>query len=164
VGTLDPLGFPIEEPGPAISELPLPIAVLAGFLLLSSVSVFLIFLVHMPVVLFAHAFRGPSGIAAWITTCLLSTIAGIGLLRRKAWSYGLTLGLQVLWLLSGIVTLTSSKVPDLMRDTISSMTFSNSSYPQYSIEQLRTFSYAGLAFPIFILILLLYYRSRFLEA
>ena len=70
----------------------------------------------------------------------------------------------MLGLLNGIVTLTSSKYPDLMREAISSMTFSNSLYPQYSIEQLRRFSYAGLAFPIFILALLLYYRSRFLEA
>jgi len=40
----------------------------------------------------------------------------------------------------------------------------NSSYRQYSIEQSRTFSYAGLAFPVLILLLLLYYRSRFQEA
>jgi len=163
-GTLDPSGFPIEAPAPSKPELPLPIAVLAGFLLLSSVSVFLVFFVHVPIVLFAHAFRGPSGIAAWVAICLLSTMAGIGLLWRKVWSYGLTFGLQVLGLLSGIVTLTSSKYPELMREAISSMTFSNNLYPQYSIEQLRTFSYAGLAFPILILVLLLYYRSRFLEA
>jgi len=163
-GTLDPSGFPIEAPAPSKPEFPLPIAVLAGFLLLSSVSVFLVFFVHMPVVLFAHAFRGPSGIVAWTATCVLSTVAGIGLLRRKLWSYGLTFGLQVLWLCSGIVTLTSSKYPDLMREVMSSMTFSSSSYPQYSIKQLRTFSYAGLTFPVLILLLLLYYRSRFQEA
>jgi hypothetical protein len=51
-----------------------------------------------------------------------------------------------------------------MREAISSMPFSNPAYPQYSIEQLRTFSYAGLAFPIFIVVMLLNYRSRFLEA
>jgi hypothetical protein len=89
-GTLDPSGFPIEAPAPSKPELPLPIAVFAGFLLLSSVSVFLVFLVRMPVLLFAHALRGPSGIAAWIVTCLLSTMAGIGLLRRQVWSYWLT--------------------------------------------------------------------------
>jgi hypothetical protein len=50
-----------------------------------------------------------------------------------------------------------------MREAISSMPFSNPAYPQYSIEPLRTFSYAGLAFPIFIVVMLLYYRSRFLE-
>jgi hypothetical protein len=89
-GTLDPSGFPIEAPAPSKPELPLPIAVFAGFLLLSSVSVFLVFFVRMPVLLFAHALRGPSGIAAWIVTCLLSTMAGIGLLRRQVWSYWLT--------------------------------------------------------------------------
>lgn len=163
-GTLDPSGFPIEASAPSEPELPLPIAVLAGFLLLSSVSVFLVFFVPMPVILFAHAFHGPSGIAAWIATCLLSAVAGIGLLCRRVWSYGLTFGLQVLWLLSGTVTLISSSYPHLMREAISSMPFSNGSYPQYSTEQLRNLYYAGLAFPIFILALLLCYRSRFLEA
>ena len=42
-GALDPSGFPIDAPAPSKPELPLPIAVLAGFLLLSTVSVFLVF-------------------------------------------------------------------------------------------------------------------------
>jgi hypothetical protein len=160
---LDPSGFPVEPTSASKPTLPLPITVLAVFLLFSSLSVFLIFL-HLPVLFFAHALRGPVGTVAWITTCLLSTAAGIGLLRRKLWSYWLTLGLQLLWLLSGVVTLTSPKYPDLMHEAMSSMTFSTTPYPEYPIERLRTFSYAGLAFPIFILILLLWYRSRFLRA
>ena len=161
---LDPSGFPVEPTSASKPTLPLPIAVLAVFLLFSSLSVFLMFFVHLPVLLFAHALRGPVGTVAWITTCLLSTAAGIGLLCRKVWSYWLTLGLQLLWLLSGVVTLTSPKYPDLMHEAMSSMTFSTAPYPEYPIERLRTFSYAGLAFPIFILILLLCYRSRFLRA
>jgi hypothetical protein len=160
---LDPSGFPVEPTSASKPTLPLPITVLAVFLLFSSLSVFLIFL-HLPVLFFAHALRGPVGTVAWITTCLLSTAAGIGLLCRKVWSYWLTLGLQLLWLLSGVVTLTSPKYPDLMHEAMSSMTFSTTPYPEYPIERLRTFSYAGLAFPIFILILLLWYRSRFLRA
>jgi hypothetical protein len=161
---LDPSGFPVEPTSASKPTLPLPITVLAMFLLFSSLSVFLIFFVHLPVLLFAHALRGPVGTVAWITTCLLSTAAGIGLLCRKVWSYWLTLGLQLLWLLSGVVTLTSPKYPDFMLEAMSSMTFSTTPYPEYPIERLRTFSYAGLAFPIFILILLLCYRSRFLRA
>jgi hypothetical protein len=160
---LDASGFPVEPTSASKPTLPLPITVLAVFLLFSSLSVFLIFL-HLPVLFFAHALRGPVGTVAWITTCLLSTAAGIGLLCRKVWSYWLTLGLQLLWLLSGVVTLTSPKYPDLMHEAMSSMTFSTTPYPEYPIERLRTFSYAGLAFPIFILILLLCYRSRFLRA
>ena len=161
---LDPSGFPGEPTSASKPTLPLPITVLAVFLLFSSLSVLLIFFVHMPVILFAHALRGAAGTAAWITTCLLSSAAGIGLLCRKPWSYWLTLGLQLLWLLSGVVTLTSPKYADLMREAMSSMTFPTMPYPEYPIERLRTFSYAGLAFPIFILTLLLYYRSRFLQA
>jgi hypothetical protein len=87
---LDPSGFPVEPTSASKPTLPLPITVLAMFLLFSSLSVFLIFFVHLPVLLFAHALRGPVGTVAWITTCLLSTAAGIGLLCRKVWSYWLT--------------------------------------------------------------------------
>jgi hypothetical protein len=161
---LDPSGFPGQPTSASRPPLPLPITVLAVFLLMSSVSLFLLFFVHLPVVLFAHSFRGPTGTAVWITTCLLSTVAGIGLLYRKAWSYRLTLALQLLWFLSGIVTLASPKYPDLMHEAISSMALSTATYPEYSIGQLRKFSYAGLAFPVLIAILLLYYRSRFFQA
>ncbi len=161
---LDASGFPGQTTSPSKPPLPLPITVLAVFLLTSSLSLFLLFFVHAPMVLFAHAFRGPAGAAVWITICLLSTAAGIGLLCRKEWSYSLTLGLQLLGFLSGIVTLASPKYPDLMREAIASMAFSTAPYPEYSIEQLRRFSYASLAFPVLIGILLLYYRSRFLQA
>lgn len=161
---LDASGFPGQTTSPSKPPLPLPITVLAVFLLTSSLSLFLLFFVHAPMVLFAHAFRGPAGTAVWITICLLSTAAGIGLLCRKVWSYSLTLGLQLLGFLSGIVTLASPKYPDLMREAIASMAFSTAPYPEYSIEQLRRFSYASLAFPVLIGILLLYYRSRFLQA
>ena len=161
---LDASGFPGQTTSPSKPPLPLPITVLAVFLLTSSLSLSLLFFVHAPMVLFAHAFRGPAGTAVWITICLLSTAAGIGLLCRKVWSYSLTLGLQLLGFLSGIVTLASPKYPDLMREAIASMAFSTAPYPEYSIEQLRRFSYASLAFPVLIGILLLYYRSRFLQA
>ncbi len=160
---LDASGFPAQTTPEARPVLPLPITVLAVFLLLSSLSVFLLPFVHMPMVLFAHAFRGPAGTAVWMTTCLLSTTAGIGLLRRKRWSYPLTLGLQFLWFLSGLVTLASPKYADLMHEAISSMAFLTTPYPEVPIEQLRRYSYMGLLFPVLIGILLLYYRSRFLQ-
>ena len=159
----DPSGFPIAPPS-SKPELPLPIIVLAGFMLLSSIGVFFSFFMRVPLILFARALRGPVAIAVWIAICLIATAAGIGLLRRKRWSYGLTIALQVLGLLNGIVTLVSSRYPDLMREAIASMPFTNGVYPEYSIEQLRVFSYMGLAFPVFVLILLLYYRARFLQA
>lgn len=160
---LDASGFPAPATLEARPALPLPITVLAVFLLLSSLSVFLLPFVHMPMVLFAHAFRGPAGTAVWLTSCLFSTTAGIGLLRRKRWSYPLTLGLQLLWFLSGLVTLASPKYADLMHEAISSMAFSTTPYPEVPIEQLRKYSYMVLLFPVLIGILLLYYRSRFLQ-
>lgn len=161
---LDASGFPTQTTSDARPALPLPITVVAVFLLLSLFSVFLLPFIHMPMVLFAHAFRGPAGTAVWMTTCLLSTAAGIGLLWRKRWSYPLTLGLQLLWFVSGIVTLASPKYADLMHEAISSMTFSTAPYPEVPIEQLRRYSYVGLVFPLLTGILLLYYRLRFLQA
>src|SRR6266852_1720053 len=161
---LDASGFPGELTSSSRPPLPLPITVLAVFLLISSLSLFLLLLGHLPMVLFPHAFRGPAGKTVWITACMLSTLAGIGLLRRKRWSYSLALGLQVLGFLSAIVTALSPKYPDLMREVMSSMTFSAAPYPEYSIEQLRRISFATLAFPLLIGILLLYYRTRFLQA
>src|SRR5260370_33390774 len=97
---------------------------------MSSLSLFLLFFVHAPMVLFAHAFRGPAGTAVWITICLLSTAAGIGPLRRKGMSYLPTLGLQLLGVLSGIVPLASPKHPDLMRQAIAPVALSHTPYPE----------------------------------
>ena len=163
-GALDASGFPA---GPTLAPrppLPLPVTVLGVFLLLSSLSIFFVFFMRMPLVLFAHAFRGPGGTVAWIGTCLVSTAAGIGLLCRKRWSHALTLGLQLFWFLSGIVTVFSPNYADLMHEAMSSITFSTGPVPQYSIEQMRRISEASMLFPVLIGIVLLYYRARFLEA
>jgi hypothetical protein len=164
VASLDASGFPVEMTSTSRPPLPLPIAVLAVFLMLSSLSLFFLFFVPVPILLFGHAFHGPSGTTLLIVSCLVSTAAGIGLLFRKSWSYSLTLGLQVLWFLSGLVTVLSPKFPDLMREMMSSMMFSASPPPEYSIEQMRRMSLGSLFFPALIAILLIYYRGRFLEA
>ena len=144
-------------------SLPLPITVLALFLMLPSLGLFFLFFVRMPMVLFGHAFHGPAGTTLMIVSGLVSTAAGIGLLYRKTWSYPLTLGLQVIGFLSGVVTLLSPKFPDLMREAMSSFTFSTPP-PEFSIEQMRRMSAGGLIFPLLIVVLLLYYRARFLQA
>jgi hypothetical protein len=162
-GTIDASGFPVEMTSTR-PPLPLPITVLAVFLMLSSLSLLFLFFVRMPMVLFGHVLRGPTGTALLVVSCLVSTVVGIGLLYRKGWSYSLTLGLQALWFLSGLVTLLSPKFPDLMREMMSSMTFSTSPLPEYSVGQMRTMSAGGLIFPALIVVLLLYYRGRFLQA
>ena len=161
---LDASGFPqsISASKPA---LPLPIAVLGVFFAISSFSVIFPLFCPMPVILFGHAIRGAAGAAVWVGFCLATLAAGIGLLRLKPWSYALALGLQLFWFLSGIVTLTSGNYPALIREALSSMQARlGGQYPAYPPEQMRMFSYIGLAAPVLILALLVCYRSRFLEA
>lgn len=132
--------------------------------MISSLSVFLPLVLAVPVILFGHALRGPAGTAIWVGFCLATLGAGIGLLRFKRWSYDLAFGLQLFWLLSGIVTLQSGNYPALMHEAISSIQAKfGGEYPEYPPGQVMTFSYAGLAVPVLILALLVYYRSRFLE-
>jgi hypothetical protein len=160
---VDASGFPVEMTSTR-RPLPLPITVLAVFLMLSSLSWIFLFFVRVPMVLFGHAFHGLAGTTLLIVSSLVSTAAGIGLLYRKSWSYSLTLGLQVLWFLSGLVTLLSPKLADLMREVMSSMTFSAAAPPEFSIEQMRRMSADGLIIPVLIGALLIYYRARFLQA
>jgi hypothetical protein len=163
-GPTDASGFPLNPASPTRVRLPLPITVLAVFLLLSSVSVFFIFLAHLPVIIFGYALRGTVGKLVWIPTCVASTAAGIGLLQRKAWGYWLALGLQGFSFLSGIATVVSPRYPELMQEAMDAMRFPNAPYPEYPAEQLRIFSYFGLMFPVIVVLILLYYRTRFLEA
>jgi hypothetical protein len=163
-GPLDASGFP-EPISASKPPLPLPIAVLGVFLLISSFSVIMPLFLPVPVILFGHAIRGGAGIAIWFGVCFLYGAAGIGLLRLKPWSYVLALGLQLFWFLSGIVTLASGNYPALIHEAMSSMQAKlGGQYPEYPTDQMRTFSYIGLAVPVLILAILVSYRSRFLEA
>lgn len=162
---LDASGFPEEPISTSKSALPLPVTVLAVFLVISSLSVIVPFFIPVPVILFGHALRGGAGTAVWDGACLLSAAAGIGLLRLKSWSYPVALGLQMFWLLSGAVTLASGSYPALMREVMSSMKVRlGVSYSEYSVQQMRSFSVIGLAAPVLILAFLVYYRSRFINA
>jgi len=163
-GPLDGSGFP-EPISASKPTVPLPITVLGVFLSISSFSVIFPLFFPVPVILFGHAIRGAAGTAVWVGFCLATLAAGTGLLRLKPWSYVLALGIQLFWLLSGIVTLTSGNYPALIHEALSSMQARlGGQYPEYPAEQLRTFSYVSLSGPVLILGLLMYYRSRFLKA
>jgi hypothetical protein len=164
-GPLDTYGSPVEGLSASRPTLPLPIAVFGVFLVFSSVCVVLPSFLPVPVILFGHAIRGAAETAVWVGFGLATLAAGTGLLRLKRWSYDLAFGLQLFWLLSGIVTLTSGNYAALMHEAMSSIQAKfGGEYPEYPPGQMMTFSYAGLAVPVLILALLVYYRSRFLQA
>ena len=163
----DPATSLAEQQLPAVKPAPpLPISVLAVFFLLSSLSLIFVFFFSTPVVLFGHIVRGPAGRLIWVVACLLCAAAGIGLLRLKPWSYLLAIGLQAFWLVSGLVTQLSPNYRAVMEEVMSAARtqFGAPAYPTQSIEQLKVFSWIGLMFPVLIVALLFYYRSRFLTA
>jgi hypothetical protein len=162
---LDVTGFPAEIEATRKPECPLVLMVLAGFLLLSALSMPFVFFFPEPAVLFGHALRGLPGTIFWIASCLSCAAAGIGLLRLRPWGYWLALGLQAFWFLSGIVTLTSSNYAALMQEVLTSSKVQlGDSYHNPTIQELRPYMYFGLAAPLLVVAILLFYRSRFFAA
>ncbi|MBV9886383.1 MAG: hypothetical protein JO119_07545 [Acidobacteria bacterium] len=154
--------IPAPLPGPSV---PVPIIVLACFFLLSALSIFFIFFMHMPAMVFGHAFTGLTGSVVYAAWCVLYAIAGIGMLKRIRWAYSVAIGVQILGIVSGIITLLSPNFDDIMRHAMSSMNMPPANeYTMQSMTHLRGFSVIGLLFPVAILGMLVYYRPRFLQA
>lgn len=153
---------PAPLPGPSV---PIPIIVLACFFLISSLSIFFIFFMHMPAMVFGHAYTGLTGSVIYAMWCLLYAIAGAGMLKRISWTYSIAVGVQILGIVSGIMTVMSPNFDHVMRQAMSSMRVpSVEAYEMTSMAHLRGFSFFGLIFPVAILGMLVYYRPRFLSA
>jgi hypothetical protein len=150
---------------------PTPIAVLAWFYVLSILNfVFLPFLpFRVPILVFGIVLPSAVGWPVLILSSSALAIAGIGLLKLKPWSYPLTIGLQLFWLASTVVSFLSPNYRAVMdsfsRDIQESLhlpqtAFSSADFSHhYGWTMILGFVFAGA-----ILALLFYYRSRFLEA
>ena len=158
-------GFAVTDAGRA-ADVPVPITVLACFFLLSALSLFFVFFIHVPAMVFGHAFTGLTGSVVYASWCLLYAIAGIGMLKRVPWAYSVAIGVQILGIVSAIMTLLSPNFDAMMRRAISTMSLPASPelYEMPSMAHLRGFTVIGLLFPLAILGLLVYYRPRFLDA
>lgn len=153
---------PAPLSGPSI---PLPVIVLACFFLVSALSIFFIFFIHVPAMVFGRAFTGLTGSVVYATWCVLYAVAGVGMLKRVPWAYSVAIGVQILGIVSGIMTLLSPNFDDVMRRAMSAMRMPPPDvYQIESMAHLRGFSFIGLLFPLAILGMLAYYRPRFLEA
>ena len=114
---------------------------------------------------FGRAFTGLTGSTIYATWCLLYAIAGIGMLRRVSWTYSVAIAVQILSIVSGIMTVLSPNFDSMMRRAMINMNLPPPEvYASPSLDHLRGFSIIGLIFPLAILGLLAYYRPRFLEA
>lgn len=158
---------PLDPNLPQKPRCPTPVAVLAWLFIACVVDIpFLAFIPNVPLLLFGHVIDGHAGRVCFIFMFLLFAVMGIGLLKLKPWSYHLTLGLQFFFLSSGIVTLLSPNFKTISRALILQMEnsmpnsgFSLLDYPHYMDWGMGF----GLLFALAILVLLVYYRSRFLE-
>ncbi len=100
---------------------------------------------------------------------LAFAIAGIGLLKLKPWSYSLTIGLQLFWLASGIVSALTPNYGAVMDSYMKEVQASfhlpeTHSSPSNFAQHYGWMMVGGLVFAGAILSLLVYYRLRFLEA
>src|SRR5216684_2447898 len=105
------------------SRCPLPVAVLAWFYITSILNLlFLPFLpFHVPTFVFGRLLSGSAGVTVLMLSCLAFAVSGVGLLKLKAWSYSLTLGLQVFWLASGAVSMLSPNYNAVMESFLKDM-------------------------------------------
>lgn len=158
---------PSVPPKPAC---PLPVSVLAWFYITSLLNLlFFPFLpFRVPVFLFGRVLPGSVGLAVLIVTCLAFSAAGIGLLKLKPWSYTLTIGLQLFWLASMLVTLLTpdykTAMDSFMKDIQASMHLPDTPFSTADFSHSYGWTVVlGLLVAAAVLGLLVYYRPRFLE-
>ena len=150
---------------------PLAISVLAWFYITSILNLlFLPFLpFRVPIFVFGRVLLGSVGSTVLILSCLAFFLAGIGLLKLKPWSYSLTLGLQLFWLASTVVTVLSpnynSAMDSFMKEMQATLHLPETQFSLANFSHHYGWTvFLAIPFAGAILGLLVYYRPRFLEA
>lgn len=146
---------------------PLPVSIVAWFLLSSVLSVFFIpFLpFQLPIAFFGHVFAGPPAIALLFIQFFLIAVASIGLLRLRRWSLPVTVGLQLLYIANGLITFLSPNYAAQLRAIVNQMQIPP---PPPGVPDLlpytRYFAWTGLLVPVACVVALLYSREAFYTA
>jgi hypothetical protein len=161
-----------DDPGlPRKPACPLPIAVLAWFYIASVLNLLFLPLLpfHVPLMVFGYVLPGSAGKIALMITSLAFGIAGIGLIKLKPWSYSLTIGLQLFWLASSVVSALTPNygavMDSYMKEVQAAFHLPETGASPFNFAQHYGWMMAGgLVFAGVILGLLVYYRPRFLEA
>jgi hypothetical protein len=174
---MDATGFPL--PGPEVrpsfsskAACPLPLMILASFLIFSAACTVLAVLFpmtgSMPFFLFGHFF---SGITAKLLLGLLGAIAGIagvGILKLKPLGFHTALVLQSVLFLNGILSAMNPRFLAAVQEAMQRADAENPAFPGGNPFLTGPFFHTilvfGLCFSAAIIALLLFYRSRFLEA
>jgi len=162
---------PVDASLPQKPRCPAPIAVLAWFFITSAANVVILpFLpFRAPVLLFGKWVGPPAGTLIFILICASLVVAGVGLLKLKPWSYSLTIGLQLLWLTSGVVTILTPGFSASFGAMVAKMNEAmhlpqNLNGPIDFSQFARWGMIGGIVLGVAILVMLFNYRERFLEA
>ena len=146
---------------------PLPVSIVAWFLLSTVLSVVIVpFLpFRLPVVFFGRMFVGPPALALFLGQFLLIAAAGAGLLRLRRWSFPVTVGLQLLYIANGLVTFLSPNYAEHVRAVVNQMQIPAAppGVPDF-LPYTRYFAWIGLIVPAACVVALLYSREAFYAA
>jgi hypothetical protein len=146
---------------------PVAVSVVAWLLLSSVLSLVIVPLLPfpVPVILFGHQFHGPPAMALFLPQVLLITVASIGLLRLKRWSFPLSVALQLFYLTNGLFALFSPSFTGELRLIQEQMQLPPLPTGMPDLAQYaRYFGWVGLLVPLACLIALFYARDSFYAA
>jgi len=150
---------------------PLPIAVLAWLYITSILNLLFLPLLFFraPIFIFGRLLHGSEGLTVLLLSSLAFFVAGIGLLKLKPWSYSLTIGLQLFWLASTVVSVLapnySAVMDSYMKEVQASFHLPETHSSPFNFTQhFGWIMVGGVLFAVAILGLLINYRQRFLEA
>jgi len=150
---------------------PAAITVLAWFFIGSAANVVIypFFPIRIPLILFGHIFPSVSMTPFVILTCFFLLVAGIGLLKLQRLGYSFAIGLQLFIFTNGLLTALNPNLESMMANVVRQM--NNSMHLSNNFVDSRSYAfslhlgmYGGLLFSAAILVLLFYYRERFLQA
>lgn len=175
--TMDVSGFPLPAPTATVSlapktGCPLPLMILAGFLIFSAFFMVLIVFVpvtgSMPLFFFGHFYTGLTSKVLLGLMGLLYGTAGVGMFRLKPWALHTVLVLQSVFLVNGILSILNPRFLAVMQEVMQRADAENPAFgganPFLTGPFLHTIMIIGLCFGAAMIALLLFYRSRFLEA
>ena len=177
VSGMDASGFPqpalsVRAPQKPKPACPLPLAIFSVFLIFSSVCTLLFLILPMPVsfplLLFGHVLSGSSPKLFLGIFGVITGVAGFGVLKLKPWAFYTGLVLQCFGLVNLLLTIFSPAVAPAMRAAMQEMMAQYPSSPFGNIflsdNYLRGSMIFGLILCAAFVALLLFQRSRFLEA
>jgi hypothetical protein len=176
---MDVSGFPLPEPTPKPTvplatkpACPLPLAIVAGFSILGAACLVFFALIPLPsdIPFFFFGLAFGHGIGRFILLLfgLVSGITGIGIFKLKPWALHTQIVFQCVGLLNCVVTGLSPNYAPAMRATMEKMYSQNPAFTGDNPFLSDTYFRSSLIFAAVligaVLLILLWQRSRFLEA